>query len=80
MYDYKKNPEGWMFECIRNYIDELKPLVIIQGHVHEFMGKQFVYNRPEFASLVVFPGPKGGTLEIDLEASSANFQFANQGK
>lgn len=75
LYEFNSNPEGWMFECIREFIHEIKPLAIIQGHVHELMGSQLIYSGPDFQSLAVFPGPEGGILNIDKETSSASFEF-----
>ena len=74
LYPDARNPAGWMFQCIRELIDEIKPMVIIQGHVHELFGKQFVYSGPEFKSLIVAPGPKGGILSINLDESNATFE------
>lgn len=64
-----------MFNCIRELVDEIKPLAIVQGHVHELfvfaeIGMPLVYNGPGFQSLVVSPGPKGGILTVEAESVS----------
>lgn len=89
LYPDAGDPEGWLFTCIRELIDEVAPMAVIQGHIHQLFGKQFDY-RPildpstesgkEFTSLFVYPGDKGGTLSIDLENSSVSFEFAGKKK
>lgn len=76
LYSFNSNPEGWMFQCIRELMDEIKPLAIIQGHVHELMGRQNIYTGPDYETLAVFPGPEGGTLSVDPETSVVKFEFA----
>lgn len=68
--------EGWMFDCIANIVDKFKPMAIIQGHVHDLFGKQFVYRGNGFDSLVVSPGPSGGLLTIDLAVGSCSFEWS----
>ena len=63
-----------MFECVRNLIDEIKPLAVIQGHVHDLAGKQFLYHGQDFISLFSYPGPNGGTLTIDEEKKTVFFE------
>lgn len=76
IYDYPGSMEGWMFDEIRELADEVKPLAIIQGHVHDIFGLQVVHHGADYDSLVVSPGPVGGTLTIDKDASTASFEFA----
>lgn len=65
------NPEGWMFGCIRTVIDAIKPLAVIQGHLHGLFGHAGEYE----GSLVVYPGPKGGYLDVDTVNGTAKFEF-----
>jgi len=89
LYPGARDPNGWLFTCVREMVDEVKPMAVIQGHIHELFGKQFIYRSaldqsttagPDFSSLFVYPGPKGGTLSLDLEASTANFSSAKTKK
>jgi len=70
LYAYSKNPEGWMFECVKELVDEIKPMVIVQGHVHELAGTQLVYRGPGFDSLIINPGPQGELLHIELPSTA----------
>lgn len=74
------NPEGWMFTCIRELMDEVKPMVVVIGHIHELFGVEVTYNGADFSSLVVAPGPEGGILSIDKDASAATFEFMKKRK
>ncbi len=80
LYPAARDPEGWMFTCVRELIDEIKPMAVIQGHIHELFGNQFIYNGPDFKSLFVYPGPNGGTLSLDEENSRAEFVFGEKRK
>lgn len=53
--------QGWLFQCIKELIDELKPIVFISGHVHEFFGQHHMYSE----TLCIFPGNLGGILSIN---------------
>lgn len=66
-------PLGWMFDCVKELVDELKPIAVVAGHVHELSGKVAVYDGPRHTSLLVFPGPVGGILTVDTETMAAGF-------
>src|ERR1017187_5221659 len=51
------------FHCLHDLVIVLKPLVIVQGHLHALFGTQWL---SPSGSLVINPGPTGGTLSIDL--------------
>jgi len=74
VFVFNGNPEGWAFECITDLVNEIKPLAIVQGHVHELFGLKAGYRQEEFRSLIVCPGPKGGILTIDTESSNVDFK------
>jgi Icc-related predicted phosphoesterase len=73
VFKFSGNPAGWAFKCIASLVDELKPVAIVAGHVHELAGKIAEYNGPGFKSLVVFPGPQGGVLSIG-KSGDARFE------
>jgi len=58
------------FRCLQHLIEILKPLVVIQGHVHSLFGTQWL---SASGSLIINPGPTGGTLFIDLHQRRARF-------
>lgn len=68
---------GWLFSAVTELIDEIKPMVVIQGHVHEFFGNQMVYDGPTCRTLIVSAGPNGGILNVDPELGTAEFVFSN---
>lgn len=67
MWTMNGSVEGWMFDSIRMLIDSLKPLAVVQGHIHELFGKHAVYK----GSLLFFPGPTGHYLDLDTEKATA---------
>lgn len=69
----KNKPLGWMFDCVRELIDDVQPMVVVAGHVHELAGQQAVYSGKRHASLLVFPGPKGGVLTCSTDTMTARF-------
>lgn len=64
LYDNKQDPEGWMFRSIARLCDDIKPLAIIQGHVHELFGNAIRRD----GALILCPGPKGMLLDLSGEA------------
>lgn len=75
LFNFDGNPEGWMFESLRELIDDINPLAVITGHVHELFGQQLIYNGPAGKSIVAMVGPGGGYLAIDLESNAVEFSF-----
>lgn len=61
-----QNPDGWMFKCIAELCEELKPVAVIQGHVHELFGLAIERK----GSIILAPGPKG--MILDLSGSTPN--------
>lgn len=62
--------EGWMFDCIAQMITTFQPIAIIQGHVHELAGATGKIDN----TLVLFPGPDGGVLDVDLKAGVSTYK------
>lgn len=75
LYENRTRSEGWMFEQITALVDQVKPLALIQGHVHGLFGEQMIYEGDGFETLIVSPGPYGGVLTVDPAANTAEFQF-----
>jgi Icc-related predicted phosphoesterase len=55
--------EGWFYEPLRDMMDALRPLAVIQGHSHPFFGMTWVDE--EFGTKVICPGPEGVILRVD---------------
>ena len=64
---------GRMFDCIRELIDALRPLAVIQGHIHQLFMEHAIYRTYAFESMIAFPGPGGAVLYVDLETRKASF-------
>lgn len=56
---YKGSREGFFFDCVRNLIDEVQPMVVIAGHSHVHFGLVSAIG----LSLLIFPGRTGMTLK-----------------
>lgn len=58
-----ENPKNY-YTCLRELVDELKPIAVVQGHEHQQFKKVFNYEKDGHKSLFVYPGNFGGVLEI----------------
>jgi Icc-related predicted phosphoesterase len=58
-----KNQEGWEFKCINALVEAIRPLAVIAGHRHGLAGRTFYQG----VVPIIFPGPKGGWLEVGEE-------------
>lgn len=68
------------YDCVNALLAEFKPLVLIQGHIHEAFGKQTLVTwEGGTQTLVVNPGAWGGVLTIQPEAGTAVFEAAQHG-
>ena len=70
---FNGNPAGWAFKCVASLVDQIRPIAVVTGHVHELAGKVAEYEGPGFKSLVVFPGPQGGILSVN-KSGDARFE------
>ena len=59
-------PANWTFRCVAQLVEELEPLAIVQGHVHEWIGRQ--WRRKNV--LIVSPGPQVQVLRISFGRGS----------
>ena len=55
---------GHAFACVRQLVEEVCPLVIIQGHVHEWFGKTATVDLRGQPCLIVNPGPRGAIVNL----------------
>src|SRR5207244_1508540 len=39
LFPWPHRTEGFMFACVRRRIEELGPVAVVQGHVHEMFGR-----------------------------------------
>ncbi len=62
------------YDCVRTTIEELSPIVVIQGHVHHLFGVKSKHEYSGRQSLILNPGPTGGILTINMTDRSAAFQ------
>ncbi len=62
---WDQTPKHWTFTCIANFVDELKPIAVVQGHVHTWFGQQWRRDN----TLIVNPGPRGGVLTISHDGT-----------
>ena len=65
---------GWTFDCVRELVAELRTLVVVQGHVHEWFGMMGDICVDRHRLLCVNPGPIGGILEVSIEAGKVAFR------
>jgi len=62
------------FVCINHFLARWKPIVFIQGHIHEAFKQQTFLSWEDGTQTLVFnPGPDGGILTIQPEAGTASF-------
>lgn len=51
------------YQCVWTLAEALRPLIVIQGHVHRDAGRGFEHNGIKY----FFPGPSGARIHIDDE-------------
>lgn len=56
---------GWWHACTRALVDEIAPVLVVQGHIHELAGEIAEYQTPGGTTLIVSPGKRGMVLTID---------------
>jgi len=66
---------GGILNCVRLLIEVLKPVAVVQGHVHEWFATSAEYEYAGGRSLIVNPGPRGAVLNIDLRTGRASCKF-----
>ena len=66
LYKSKANPKGWIFDCVRQVIDALRPLAVVQGHIHDLFGFKKKFEGIQY----LFPGPKGIIIDVNVAVPS----------
>ena len=56
---------GLIFDCVRELADELRPVVIVQGHVHELFGMEWKASFGGREARIISPGAKGTVIEME---------------
>ena len=57
---------SWWYQTIRKFIHEVKPMLVVQGHLHEHFGTGGVVDADGSRCLIINPGTKGVVVDIDL--------------
>jgi Icc-related predicted phosphoesterase len=47
-------PKNWTYRCVADLVEECRPIVVVQGHVHQWFGRQWRRDN----MLIVSPGPQ----------------------
>jgi len=66
---------GGVLDCIRRLIEELKPVAVVQGHVHEWFGTSAVLSHSWGSVLIVNPGPQGAVVCVDTQTGQTSCEF-----
>jgi Icc-related predicted phosphoesterase len=67
---------GVWFDCVRRLVDELRPLAVVQGHVHRwFRTAHPVPGSWGATVLVVNPGPPGAIVTVDVDHGTAEHEW-----
>jgi Icc-related predicted phosphoesterase len=67
---------GVWYDCVRQVVEELRPLVVVQGHVHRWARTAFTAPVGDRQVLALFPGPSGAVVTVDIEAGTAEHEWA----
>jgi Icc-related predicted phosphoesterase len=54
------------FACIRQLVEELAPVAVVQGHQHAWFGLSGYFQHSAGKTLVLNPGPRGTVLSVDV--------------
>ncbi|HEY8750774.1 MAG TPA: metallophosphoesterase [Tepidisphaeraceae bacterium] len=77
IYPAEEGPLGWAFDCVRELIEELRPIAVVQGHVHEWFGQTHAVEVSGCQVLLLHPGPLGGILQINAGSGDASYAAAS---
>ena len=64
--EHKGEGQDYTFQCVKNVVDELKPLAVVYGHIHSRFNSEDIYETDRRRVLIVNPGLDGGELSIDI--------------
>jgi Icc-related predicted phosphoesterase len=70
---YMVQKAGWSFDCVRELIEELRPVAAIQGHIHQWFGRRHQLEIAGQRIFLVHPGPHGGVLRIHDPGNGASY-------
>lgn len=51
------------YQCVREWIEEYKPSLVVAGHIHEWFGRSYRVLHSEGDAICIVPGPKGYWLD-----------------
>ena len=66
---------GVWYDCVRGVVEELRPLVVVQGHVHRSARTAFSVSAGGREVVALFPGPTGAVVTIDTETGAAHHEW-----
>lgn len=69
---------GPSYQSVKQLAEEIRPLVVVQGHVHESFGRRTIVDLGGSNSLVIDPGPAGMVLSIDGERWTVEVEDAHE--
>jgi len=64
-----------VLDCVRRLVEDLKPVAVVQGHVHEWFGTSATFEYAGGRSLLVNPGPSGAILKMVIETGRVSCEF-----
>jgi len=67
------NVSPYAHEVLQQLAAVLRPVAIIQGHIHNWFGMSHQVPRGTAPALVVNPGPLGGILSVDTQTGKTTF-------
>lgn len=63
---------GFYYDCVAEALQATRPIALIQGHAHRASGQKFWYKHDGGGrTLVLFPGPAGMMLDVDVATRTA---------
>jgi len=66
---------GGVLNCVRRIVEDLKPIAVVQGHVHEWFATSGTFNYAGGQSLIVNPCPRGAVLDVDAKTGRVSCEF-----
>jgi Icc-related predicted phosphoesterase len=66
---------GVWYDCVRGVIEELRPVVVVQGHVHRWARTSFTVRVENRDVLALFPGPAGAIVTVDVDEGTAEHEW-----
>jgi Icc-related predicted phosphoesterase len=66
---------GVWYDCVKSVVELLEPIVVVQGHNHNWFRRTHLVQLNRRPVLILNPGPTGCVLTVELDATPSEVQY-----